>query len=180
MLVNRAWSMPSKNTFEIKPIKDLVTQVVAEHGGRWIDPFANKSRIAHVTNDMNESMGCDYSMDALDFLRMFDDWSVDGVLFDPPYSQRQIKECYEAVGHTGFHTRSSFWGDMKREIGRIVKPGGRVITCSWNSGGVGMNHGFVIERVLLVAHGGWHNDTIITVESKDNPGLFPASSTEAE
>ena len=25
---------------------------------------------------------------------MFDDESVDGVLYDPPYSPRQISECY--------------------------------------------------------------------------------------
>ena len=29
-----------------------------------------------------------------------------------------------------------------------------------------MKYGFEIERVLLVAHGGWHNDTICTIERK--------------
>ena len=29
-----------------------------------------------------------------------------------------------------------------------------------------MKYGFEIERILLVAHGGWHNDTICTVERK--------------
>ena len=40
------------------------------------------------------------------------------------------------------------------------------ITCSWNSGGIGKKHGFEMEEILLVAHGGWHNDTIVVVERK--------------
>lgn len=27
-------------------------------------------------------------------------------------------------------------------------------------------YGFEIIEILLVAHGGWHNDTIVTVEKK--------------
>lgn len=35
-----------------------------------------------------------------------------------------------------------------------------------NSGGIGAKYGFIIRRILLVAHGGLHNDTICTVEVK--------------
>ena len=31
-------------------------------------------------------------------------------------------------------------------------------------GGIGKNNGFKIVEILLVPHGGWHNDTIVTVE----------------
>lgn len=107
-------------------------------------------------------------MDALEFLKMFDDNSVDGVLYDPPYSPRQVSECYKHVGYnvTQETTRASFWGNHKKEISRIVKQGGKVITFGWNSGGIGMKYGFEIQHILLVPHGGWHNDTICTVEIK--------------
>ena len=36
--------------------------------------------MASVTNDLNMAYDTDYHMDALDFLKMFDDSSVDGVL----------------------------------------------------------------------------------------------------
>lgn len=36
----------------------------------------------------------------------------------------------------------------------------------WNSGGIGKKYGFEIEKIILIAHGGWHNDTIITIEKK--------------
>ena len=36
----------------------------------------------------------------------------------------------------------------------------------WNSGGIGKKYGFKLNRILLVAHGGQHNDTICTVDIK--------------
>ena len=54
----------------------------------------------------------------------------------------------------------------KKQISRIVKYNGVVITCGWNSGGIGKKYGFEIEEILLVPHGGWHNDTIVVVERK--------------
>jgi hypothetical protein PPSC2_p0296 len=60
----------------------------------------------------------------------------------------------------------SFWGDQKKEFFRIVKKGGKVISFGWNSGGIGKSNGFKITKILLVPHGGWHNDTICTVEEK--------------
>lgn len=107
-------------------------------------------------------------MDATDFLKMFDDNSVDAVLYDPPYSPRQVSECYKNLNMTVNMktTQASYWSEHKKQIGRIVKPGGIVITCGWNSGGIGTKYGFEIQEILLVAHGGWHNDTIITVDKK--------------
>ncbi len=165
MLITRKWQMPNRNTFSIKPIGILVN---SHTSGVSIDPFANSNRIASVTNDLDPEMDCDHCMDALDFLKMWEDNSVDTVLFDPPYSPRQVSECYTKLGKTVNMqtTQASFWGDMKREIGRITRPLGKVITCGWNSGGVGKKHGMEIIEILMVAHGGWHNDTIVTVEQK--------------
>ena len=178
--IERIWSMPNKNTFEIPPIKKLLSEEV-DLGKYWIDPFANRNKIASVTNDLNEEFDTDYHMYALDFLRMFDDESVDGVLYDPPYSPRQVSECYNDVGYnvTWDTTKASFWGNHKREISRIVKIGGKVIIFGWNSGGIGYKYGFEIERILLVPHGGWHNDTICTVEVKTHEGEFRKKKTEA-
>lgn len=167
LLIERKWAMPSRNTFSIKPIQELLEEEI-DKNKLWIDPFANNSKIATITNDLNEEFNTDYNLDALDFLKMFDTGSVDGVLFDAPYSTRQLAECYKGMGIslTCETTRSSFWGNIKKEIGRIVKPGGKVITFGWNSGGVGKSNGFELKRILLVPHGGWHNDTIVTVENK--------------
>lgn len=164
--IQRQWAMPNKNTFDIKPIKELIQSELTN--GTWIDPFANQNKLATITNDLNPDFDTDYHMDALDFLKTFQNESVDGVLYDPPYSPRQVTECYQGVGMnvTSETTRASFWGNQKKEISRIVKLGGKVITFGWNSGGIGRKYGFEITRILLVPHGGWHNDTICTVEVK--------------
>lgn len=167
MKIERKWAMPNKNTFSIKPIKELLEEEV-DQNKKWIDPFANNSKVANITNDLNTEFDTDYHMDALEFLKMFETGSVDGVLFDAPYSPRQISECYKGLGVslTSKTTQASFWGNIKKEIGRITKLGGKAITFGWNSGGVGKVNGFEIEKILLVPHGGWHNDTIVVVERK--------------
>lgn len=166
MILERVWAMPNKNTFDIPPINRMIQEEMT--GDLWIDPFANTNRLAQVTNDLNPECGADYSLDALDFLKMFKDGEVDGVLYDPPYSPRQVSECYKQFGSevTSETTRATFWGNQKKELSRIVRAGGKVITFGWNSGGVGKSNGFEMTRVLLVPHGGWHNDTICTVEVK--------------
>lgn len=165
-IIERKWAMPNKNTFSIKPIKELILDELTD--GIWIDPFANSNKLATITNDLNAEYDTDYHMDALDFLKLFPDNSIDGILYDPPYSPRQVSECYNNVGLsvTWDTTKSSFWSNHKREISRILKLNGKVITFGWNSGGIGASNGFSIKRILLVPHGGWHNDTICTVEIK--------------
>lgn len=168
MKFTRSWAMPNHDTFTIKPIKDMIASHITE--GLWIDPFSRHSpfRFQCVTNDLNPEVGADYHIEALEFLRTFTDASVDGVLFDPPYSPRQISEYYKQVGravHTS-DTQSSFYGDRKKEVARVVKPGGKVLCFGWNSGGIGKTNGFDLIEVLLVPHGGAHNDTICTVEVK--------------
>ena len=41
-----------------------------------------------------------------------------------------------------------------------------MICCGWNSEGIGKKRGFEILEVLLVPHGGSHNDTIVVVNRK--------------
>lgn len=165
MVITRSWAMPNSKTFQIKPIRDIIEKYAF---GKSIDPFANSSRLATITNDLDEQYDTDYHMDATDFLSMFADASIDTVLYDPPYSPRQVSECYKALGMTVNMqtTQAAYWTKQKEQIARIVKPNGIVITCSWNSGGIGKKYGFEIVEILLVPHGGWHNDTIVVVERK--------------
>lgn len=170
LIINRTWAMPSSNTFQIKPIKQLLERYI-DKSKLWIDPFANSNKFASITNDLNPEFDTNYHLDALDFLKTFDDNSVDGgVLFDPPYSPRQVSECYKSFDMTVNMqtTQASFWSNMKKEISRICKDGAIVISCSWNSGGVGKKYGFTQKEILLVPHGRWHNDTIVVVEQKTN------------
>lgn len=133
-----------------------------------IDPFANNSKIATVTNDLNPDFNTDFHMDAFDFLKMFDNNSIDVVLYDPPYSTRQVSESYKNIGKevTALDTSANWRKKHLDEIQRILKPNGIAICFGWNTNGVGKTRGFEMVEVLIVAHGGSHNDTLCTVEIK--------------
>ena len=159
--------MPNKHTFQIKPIADLLKQEI-DNSFYWADPFAGWHSPVHFTNDLNEDAPTLYHKDALEFLKTLPTGSLNGVLFDPPYSPRQVSECYKKLGRTVNMetTQAKFWGELKGEIARVIYSNGKCISFGWNSGGIGKKYGFDIVRILLVPHGGWHNDTIVTVERK--------------
>lgn len=159
--------MPNKETFKIKPIKDLINKQI-DSNQMIIDPFANNSKIATVTNDLNPDFNTDFHLDAFDFLKMFDNNSIDVVLYDPPYSTRQVSESYKNVGKevTALDTSANWRKKHLDEIQRILKPNGIAICFGWNTNGVGKTRGFEMVEVLIVAHGGSHNDTLCTVEIK--------------
>lgn len=140
IIFNRVWEMPNSNTFDIKCIRNLIYKYHQE-GVLSIDPFANKNKIAQITNDLDPDMNTDYCMDSLDFLKQFGDKSIDFVLYDPPYSPRQVSECYKKLGRTVNMqtTQSSFWGNLKKEIARVLKVEGIVISFGWNTNGIGKN-----------------------------------------
>lgn len=166
-MIERKWAIPNRWTFKIKPIADLLREEM--DGGIWVDLFAGEHSPANITNDLNLERPTMYHMDAIDFLRTFEDDSVDGVLYDPPYSQRQVKECYDGIqGGLKWDGRMTFWSESKNEVARIVKPTGKVICFGWNSMGLGEKRGFKMQRILLVPHGGSRNDTICTVEVKQD------------
>lgn len=140
ILVERTWAMPNKRTFQIPPIKKLIEE---EIGSVYLDPFP-----------------FEYSKDATDYLR--DNKPQPFGVFDPPYSPRQLKECYKGKGE--YDTKASTWSKWKDLMAEKVNK--KCISFGWNSGGLGISRGFRITRILLVAHGGMHNDTICTVEEK--------------
>lgn len=113
MRVSRKWSMPSKNTFSIKPIKDLILEYY-ETGKTVVDPFANNMNIKQYLREQD------------------------------------------------------YFSKFKDEIARVLTPYGVCISCGWNSNGIGKTRGFKLVEILLIAHGGSHNDTIVTVEYKSN------------
>jgi len=168
MEISRVWAMPNKWTFTIKPIKELLSEEVCD--GIWCDPFAGKHSPAQVTNDLNPDMPTTHHMEALDFLKSMDTNSFDGVLYDPPYSPRQVKECYDNIAIDGWNGkwdgRATFWSKTMDEVARIIKPKGKLICCGWTSMGGAMSRGFEMKRILLVPHGSRKNDTIVTVEIK--------------
>ena len=150
--------MPNKNTFSILPIKELIQHYINKEK-IWIDPFANQSifnSYCHFTNDLNLEFPTTHHLDALDFLKSFKTQTIDGILFDPPYSVRQLSECYKGLGIavTQETTRPNFWTDIKNEITRIIKPNGsiKVLTLPTNYATLPVTPSSFITNFIPVAN----------------------------
>ena len=169
MNIERKWAMPSKDTFTIKPIAELLSRYV-KAGTVWIDPFAGDNSPAGITNDHNPEKPTDYHLEALDFVKEVSKKRkfVYGALFDPPYSYRQVSEHYKVIGKkaTQLDTSSQFYNRVLNPLADMIKKGGICISFGWNTNAMGKNRGFEIVEILIVAHGGHHNDTLVTVEQK--------------
>jgi len=107
-----------------------------------------------------------YYKDAIDFMKSIPSNSQDIVLYDPPYSPRQVSESYKGFGKkvTALDTSARWRKEHLDEIERILKNDGVLVSFGWNTNGGGKKRGFNQEEILLVSHGGSHNDTLATVE----------------
>lgn len=178
MIINRTWAMPSHETFSIPPIKDFVKRYL-RNAKVGVDMFSRNRHLVGFTNDLDPATIAESHIDAAAYCAKLaqDSVRVDIALFDPPYSPRQISECYKGVGMgVGMEeTQSSFYTKVRDALHPLVKEGGTVLSFGWNSGGMGVTRGYEILEILLVNHGGAHNDTICMAERR-MPGtkeMFP-------
>ena len=160
--------MPNRDTFQMPIVADLLKH---ERVGfdRWIDPFARNSTFANERNDLDKSTTANFHEDASEFLLRWKHEEFDGVVFDPPYSFGQAKECYAGNGKEhliGTVTNNRYWSKLKDGLALLTRMNGKAICFGWNSNGLGRKRGFTLDRVVLIAHGSGINDTIITVETK--------------
>ena len=177
MKIERKWAIPNKWTFKIKPIAFLLQEEKAMglmREGKWCDPFAGKLSPADIRNDLNPENTAEFHLDALEFLRLQKTEDFDGVLFDPPYSFTQASKQYKNFGKeklkVGLRSQpinKGYWTDVKKEVIRILKSGGKIIQCGWNTNAFLKETGGEITRILIVAHGSGRNDTLVTVEIKN-------------
>ncbi len=169
---SRASAQASAWTFTIPPVAALLDRYVGSGQG-WADPFAGRNSPAEFTNDHDMAACARSQMDAADFADVMVA-GLAGVLFDPPYSPRQIKEHYKRVGLplTQADTSANFYYRVIDRMAPKIRVGGYAISFGWNSNGFGKQNGFHLVEILLVAHGSRHNDTIVTVEQKVQAEMF--------
>lgn len=167
----RQWAMPSADTFDIPPINSFVKKYLRQSKVS-IDPFARNKRWATYTNDLNPKTAAEYHLEALEFLEMLKGRGViaDLVIFDPPYSRRQVMEMYDGIGRKFQNEDSQYfslnWKAERLAVDAILDVGGIVLSFGWHSNGMHQSGLFEPIEILMVAHGGAHNDTICMAERK--------------
>lgn len=159
--------MPNSETFSLLPVSELLDRYIPKTA-IVLDPFARNSIRGTYTNDLNPNTEAQSHMLAEEWVETLAK-DADVVLFDPPYSPRQIQESYQQIGRpvTGEDTQNArLYRLVKDGLDSSLKPGGLAICCGWNSMGFGLSRGYEMLEILLVPHGAAHNDTIVTVERK--------------
>lgn len=158
-----AWAMPNKHTFQIPVIADFVRHWT---GGATVvvDPFAGKSAMATRSNDIANG-----GIDAEEYCRnlLREGVVADVVIFDPPYSPRQIAESYKSVGlKVDMKTtqNAALYRRVLMPLLSLLRPGGVALRFGWQSAGVCRD--WELLDLLLVQHGSGHNDTICTAQRK--------------
>lgn len=159
--------MPNSDTFSVKPIGDFVRKYCINKIS--VDPFARNSEIGDYRNDINPNTIAPYHMDAEAFLlRMAAEGFRFSVgIFDPPYSPRQISECYKEAGiKCGMveTQNASLYKRVKTAMLACLTADAVMLSFGWNSAGMGIKNGFEITEIQLVCHGAAHNDTICMAE----------------
>ncbi len=177
----REFAMPNSETFSLAPVSALLHRWILS-GHVVVDPFARNSKWGTISNDLNPDTDAEFHMLAEEFVEIVK-VRADVVLFDPPYSPRQITEVYQRIGlacSTEQTQSGRLYKRVKDGLDKILNPGGIAICCGWNSLGFGIRRGYELLEVLMVPHGGAHNDTIVTVERKIiNAGLFDRDVTNS-
>lgn len=158
--------MPSRETFSVKPIGQFVQKYLKE-SMRSVDPFARNNTWAVDTNDINPHTSAQWHMDAAEFLKLMARVGAkyDVAILDPPYSPRQISECYREIGRKPSMVdtqNAALYARVRNALRPVLRPGAVVLSFGWNSAGMG--DGFELLEVMLVSHGGAHNDTICIAE----------------
>ena len=154
--------MPSRWTFSIPPIAAFIDRWAA---GVAADPFCGASERAHFRNDLGR--GGMPAAEWCETLLVTHEGLLDTVYFDPPYSPRQISECYKGIGlkaSTRDTQNAALYASVRAPLGRLLKPGGVALSFGWQSSGFGKS--YRTEEILLVQHGGAHNDTICIAQRK--------------
>lgn len=170
MLFERTFAMPDAETFSVKPIGAFVRRYL-DASKISVDPFARDRDWASFTNDLNPSTKAQRHIDAGAFC---DELLAEGVradlgIFDPPYSPRQISECYRIAGLKAGRDdtqNARLYRRVRDRLDALIAPRGVCLSFGWQSAGMGLKRGYDILEILLVAHGGGHNDTICLAERK--------------
>jgi len=145
-------------TFEAPLIKEWVESRCI---GSTLNLFAGKIRlnIHELRNDIDLTMIAEDHKDAYDFCKEYKGKRFDTILLDPPYSYRKSIEKYGGNYTSKFNL-------IKNEIPRILNKNGIVISFGYHSTFLGKKHGFNLQEICLICHGGAQHDTIAIVERR--------------
>ena len=135
-----------------------------------VDPFArNCDWCFPYTNDINpDTLAADH-LDAEEYLEklMIMGKRFDLGILDPPFSDRQSGELYGTPNL--YASDSAKMTRISYALGNLVKPGGYIIKCGYNTNP--FHSSYEVKEIRIVHHGGTANDTLFSVWQNMNGDL---------
>ena len=147
---------------------------------KMCDPFARESFTNFlqgcITNDLNKEFNTNYNLEFQEFAQIMNDlnYSFNLLFFDPPYSLRQLKDCYDGIGKDlELWQTHNMWRAGKDILAPLIELGGYVISFGWTSSGFGKKRGFKKIAVHLFEQAAREDryDLIMTIEQKVQSSL---------
>ena len=167
---------PSSETHHLEPMNRLYgfahNQLIVENKFKEIsviDPFARRCLWGTKRNDLNPKFLGEYTthcMDALDFLNSVATGEAHMAILDPPFSGRQ---CEEEYGSPDLYRNPKYMVDLGKEIFRILKPGGYVLKCGYNSNRP--FKGFTLVKLYIANYPPTKNDILFSLWKKNQTTL---------
>lgn len=152
---------PFDNLHIRKFIEDEIRALNDTHGLERVikicDPFAREGFVGKlpncISNDLNPEFDTDYNLEFKDFARVMHmkKMAFDLVVFDPPYSLRQLKEHYDGIGKDlKLWQTHNMWGEGKNMLAHHMPVGSVVISLGWTTYGFGRKRGFQKKAVHVL------------------------------
>jgi hypothetical protein len=133
---------------------------------RVADLFARNCQLGTpgLRNDIDPATKADEHLDVFEFLKIIPEGSLDAVIIDPPFSFNQAAKHYK--NSAGKCLGVGWIPAVRREAGKKLKHGGLMFCLGWDANGAGNRKEFVLEEVIICAHGQARNATIMTIDRK--------------
>jgi len=152
--------------------KEIISSDFWVPNGVIVDPFARNCRIGTFTNDLNPETMADDHEDALEWLKALESDSTDFAILDPPFSDVANERIYGMK--TNLYTDATYFKGVMMELGRILKPGGRLLRFGYTTSN--LNRTLVIERLWVANFFSPRNDVLVSLFRKDSHTLREWSS----
>ena len=154
----------SKDTHKTKWFQSVWADVKEiEPGPEIADPFARDCRLAKYTNDLDPNTQATNHLEALDFLSSFDRDSLDLVIFDPPFSERQTHDKYDGFGINLYASNGVLMSDCHKAADLSIKPGGHLLKFGYNCNTWSHNFDLVALWIVQKTHKNHNNSTIVSL-----------------
>ncbi len=142
-------------------------------GSNWyhdlaIDPFARNDTTAYPhTNDINPNTSAVHHVDALEFLKTYENETFEIGLLDPPFSDRMSKDKY---GTSNLYAADSQkMRKIELQLGNLIKHNGVIIKFGYNSSRP--HPGYECEDVEIWNLGACRNDIIVSIWRRKNMSI---------